>query len=943
MIGRHVVTRDPTRPPHCVVRKCELNMVKLFSRLRIKHLWTTYRYSLFIQILLSQMAATPPLPPPPPPRDDPPEIAADSGPALSVGELRLFSFYAPSILSGPTYQIQAAQTLTASLAITIPAPSPQKFTIFAPHAKLEPGDIHSVFPAPGHSALSRTLPHVVFTNPYIPWERGASSASKSRIPWLAVIAFDPAELCLTAAQLGIGGLFAQTAALQQSATMAVRISAGAAAAGSKSVTLPFPTPSVDTQDGIAVDTMLDMVFVDAKLAYALLGAEDTPFQKYPDLNKYQYLAHAREVSDGGGGRPIGGIYSVVLSHRTGPWDITAPATVVVHLVGLAGIPSIELTDPTSAAAQLADTKLGLISLHSWSYTCVPSGGPDIVAAMTTLGAQSEQLFRAPTISVCPPGAIPVVFAAMNARLDAGYVLLRHRLPTGEPTVAFYRSPLTPLPVPQIPPPAWPAQSNFGTDYQILDRSMGVMDISYSAAFQLGKALAIADAPFHACLARVRGALYESAHGAAAKEVYRANDRYWDVADVVGPDAMNEMGHCQEQLRRGPAVGDIKWARRWAKVRLDDEETKQEMEGKVKAQLVGSHLAKEMEKLAGTKPPAPPPPPPETPAVPSQIALPTITQRHPPSEPYSTDWATIVKWLMDCLLLSNIPAHYLIPDPSFLPPESLRFFHIDPIWLDCMIDGALSLANHLDGVDDLIRQAIKSAFNRHLSTPLHPGTALRPQTARCGFFIRSRVIAAYTDMQVRATWPSNVNRPAEALDVVWCGRLDTDLLCCLLDRLPDDLALACISITPPPHQQSFTLGDSFGVLPPVVSLQVKKLPAPDPTTGAWDAFPALTWGAADSQVYDWDTRSIRVKALCGAVAEKLSSLPGYGTEWDLGSAVMGLLLNDDVHSLDIVNQKAAEGGEWVQDIRRLSVGPPEETAPDVDLRVGRRGAGGTCYI
>lgn len=876
------------------------------------------------------MAAAPPLPPPsPPPRDDPPEIAADTGPALSVGQLRLFSFYAPSIVAGSTYQIQATQILTVSPALTIPAPAPRQFTVFAPRVKLQPGDIHSVFPAPGHSAPSRTLPHVVFTDPYLPWEQPALATSTTRVPWLAVIAFDPAELSLTAAQLGVGGLFAQTAALQQSPTMAVRISAGAATAGgSKSVTLPF------ARDGIAADTMLDMVFVDVKLAYALLGAEDGAFQSTPDLDKFRYFAHAREVSAGAGSS----VYSAVLSHRTGPWDITAPATVVVHLVGLTGVPGIELTDPASAAGQLADTKLGLISLHSWSYTCVPSSGPDIVAAMTALGAQSGQMFRAPAIGACPAGTTAGVFAAMNARVDAGYVLLRHRLPTGEPTVAFYRSPLTPLPVPQLPPPAWPAQSNFGTDYQILDRAMGVMDISYSAAFQVGKALAIADAAFHASLARVRGALYEAAHGAAAKEVYRANDRFWDVVEVVGPDAMNEIANCGGQLRMGPAVGDIKWARRWARVRLDDEETKREMAGKVKAQLVGSHLARGMEKLAGTKTPARPPPP----EVPAPGTPPTITPLRAASEPYSTDWANIVKWLMDCLLLSNIPAHYLIPDPSFLPPESLRFFHIDPIWLDCMIDGALSLANHLDGADDLIRAALKSAFNRHLSTPVHPGTTLRPQTARCGFFIRSRIIAAYTDMRVHATWPSNAQRPAETLDVVWHGRLDTDLLFCLLDRLPDDPALASITLTPPPHQQSFTLGDSFSAAPPAVSLQVKKLPAPDTATGAWDAFPPLTWAAGESAVYDWDMRRIRVKALCAAVDAEVSSLPGYGTEWGLSAAVMGLLLNDDVHSLDIVNQKAVEGAEWVQDVRRLAVGPPEVKAPDADLKVGRRGAGGTCY-
>lgn len=882
-----------------------------------------------------------------PPREageDPPEIEVGSDSELSAGEMRLYSFYAPSIAAGPTYKIQATQTITASTPIVVPDPSPQEFTIFAPRVKLEPGDIHSFFPSPHHTAAGRTLPHVVFTDPHLPWERQAvptlDGATKNRVPWLAVIPFEPEELRLTKEQLAVGGLFGQKVEMHQSDTMAVRMTAGQAAGGDNPVKLSFPKPLQNAKDGIAMDTMLDMIFVDPKLAYALLGAEKTPdqaFQKGPDLEKYKYFAHVRRVDMSGGAGPKGkegGIYSVVLSHRTGPWDIKGPKTVVVHLVALDGITDIELTDPASQEAQLPENKVGLISLHSWTYTCLPSGGPDIVDAMIKLGAQSEQMFRLPVVEICPPGATQEVFDTMNDRRKAGYVLLRHRLPTGEPTVSFYRSPLTPMPVAQIEPPDWPAQSNSGTDYQILDRKMGVMDISYSAAFQLGKALAIADAPFHACLARIRGALHEAAQGAAENEVYEANNRYWGVADVVGPDAMNQMSHCQKQLEKGPVVGDLTWARRWSKVVLDDKETKKDMENKVKGQYVGSHLSRVMEMLASTKIPAPSP---ETP--------PPMTPLDESGKPYSTDWGNIAKWLMDSLLLSNIPAHYLIPDPSLLPPESLRFFHIDPIWLDCFIDGALSLANHLDGDDDMIRQAIKTAFNRYLSTPLGSGSgprALRPQIARCGFFIRSKVIEAFTDIKVSATWPSDAQRPAQVLDVIWSGLMDKDLLFCLLDRLPDDPALECISITQPPHQQCFCLGESFDGDPLVVKFQVKKMPKPDPSTGAWDSFPPLTWenkDPAESQIYDWDTRVIRVASMRDVMDDKLKSLAGYAVEWELTSAVMGLQLNDNTYYLGMGNQKAKSGAEWIQSIRKISVVPKEEKTPNPALKVNRRGAGG----
>jgi hypothetical protein len=66
-----------------------------------------------------------------------------------------------------------------------------------------------------------------------------------------------------------------------------------------------------------------------------------------------------------------------------------------------------------------------------------------------------------------------------------------------------------------------------------------------------------------------------------------------------------------------------------------------------------------------------------------------------NNPVNSDWAVILNWITSKLYLDGIPAQYLIVDPSALPMERLRFFHIDPNWLDCLIDGALSVCNHAD--------------------------------------------------------------------------------------------------------------------------------------------------------------------------------------------------------------------------------------------------------
>lgn len=54
-------------------------------------------------------------------------------------------------------------------------------------------------------------------------------------------------------------------------------------------------------------------------------------------------------------------------------------------------------------------------------------------------------------------------------------------------------------------------------------------------------------------------------------------------------------------------------------------------------------------------------------------------------------AALVNWLRDLSLLRHLPLAYLLPDPRLLPPEAIRFFHVDRAWVDRLVDGALSAA------------------------------------------------------------------------------------------------------------------------------------------------------------------------------------------------------------------------------------------------------------
>jgi hypothetical protein len=116
-------------------------------------------------------------------------------------------------------------------------------------------------------------------------------------------------------------------------------------------------------------------------------------------------------------------------------------------------------------------------------------------------------------------------------------------------------------------------------------------------------------------------------------------------------------------------------------------------------------------------------------------------------PNNTDWPVIHKWITDKMYLGDIPAHVLFPDPSFIPEESLRFFYIDDAWLDCLIDGALSVGNHLERDDDMIKSSIKEWYNCYLQTVV-PKTTIKPQIPCYGFVFRSQIVKCMPDLRIK---------------------------------------------------------------------------------------------------------------------------------------------------------------------------------------------------
>ncbi len=106
---------------------------------------------------------------------------------------------------------------------------------------------------------------------------------------------------------------------------------------------------------------------------------------------------------------------------------------------------------------------------------------------------------------------------------------------------------------------------------------------------------------------------------------------------------------------------------------------------------------------------------------------------------------IVKWFEDIKNFKGIPFNYLVPEKSFIPFESLRFFNIDLNWLKYFIDGAFSMGriSNFDKKYDL--DIYKYQSSKSNSTNGFENFLVMPQKNRSGFLLHSVAVSGWPDM------------------------------------------------------------------------------------------------------------------------------------------------------------------------------------------------------
>ncbi|KAL7920574.1 hypothetical protein ACQKWADRAFT_154561 [Trichoderma austrokoningii] len=310
-------------------------------------------------------------------------ISGTSRPPAS-GEARLYSPHEPSLIGG-LHHIKVSHTIEVPADPNGADQTSQKhaieavkqaFITVAPRFSLQPGAIDSVFPTPGTQAEHIVLPHIVLTDPYLPWDRSPSAAhlspgedekiDRNRTTWLALMVFSMEELQLS--QADIGNIMRHlprdlSAKREQSETGALRM-------------LARDTPKLT---GVINTTVFDEI-IDARDAAKSTDVVVLPGQLFTalftepgggskiEVASYKHMAHVRHISSDGmanpGSKDDDALHSIVISRRTGLIDSDLPTPLVVHLLSL--VFDAKMPVPT------ANDRVAMTSLHSWTYTCLPS-------------------------------------------------------------------------------------------------------------------------------------------------------------------------------------------------------------------------------------------------------------------------------------------------------------------------------------------------------------------------------------------------------------------------------------------------------------------------------------------------------------------------------------------------------------------------------------------
>lgn len=631
----------------------------------------------------------------------------------------------------------------------------QKFEVHAPRFALDPSFIHAEHPPNGSVGNFDThLAHVSLTRTTLPWEQELEEGlTGERMPWMALLLFAEGELPHDPHSEGT---------VNTSFTVQELLDLQYKQVGDEDYNVLGPE--------IVPDTVVDQVLAGVCSTIDVPAAVFTAVVPYAE--QLTHLAHVREVGD----EPSffnasnldmtdPGTYSIVMTNRFPRTN----GNYAAHLVSLEGF----LEQLTSYGLPKDKDTVRLVSLRSWSFTSHPDPGghfADVVKNLAAPGIDADHAQAAGQPS--PEAALslrlppPINDESQEAievknRLTWGYVPLSYVTAEGERTLSWYRGPLTPVPPSTVPGLQLPSdtQQDDGQDTKSSDDLLvylphwGVFDLSYAAAWTMGRLVALSHAPASSAVSQMR-------HQARAAAL-RVLSRVTTPPEISGLES--GVNPRVEEL-----TGDWPALRRFHRLLEDG-----------LAQRLERIPAADAARTAATV------------SVPADAEasraewLRSVLEREEVRAVLAealTDEAEKVTDIIEALYrLELVSFDHLVADPRMLPPESVRFFHVDPNWIAALVKG-LASAGVNTTLDRALQEAVSAAVTAHLAS--------RPPPPQAGLLLRSRLAKDWPGLIIEGS------QGGKAVTIVRRDYLGPDLLLCLFDQVPDIITLG------QPHQDLY---------------------------------------------------------------------------------------------------------------------------------------------
>ena len=524
-------------------------------------------------------------------------------------KIEFIQYHQPALKDGD-YKITLKQEVTGkknelNTSFTDSFTIAKTFTVSGERFDLKPKDIHAVFPPAGSlGEHSNVLPHIILNRSTLPWERQADANNKN-LPWLALLLFEeeekPEPQVITLKDL------------------------------SNIQSYPAKFPDFVQESGQHKDDKLTVIDVQKLLLDKILSTKK-------DL---EYLAHVRQATDNDGNL-VGDELAVIIGNR-----LPKKGTIsTVHLVSIEG----RYNDNGFNYQDAGDNDyIRFVSLKSWRFACVDKK-QSFKGLLTHINREPSTL-RLPNVNN----------AEADKYLSMGYLPLPHFLRQGGKTFSWYHSPLITgnNPTDNITLPIRAAD-----ELVRYNPNNGMFDISYAAAWELGRLLALQSKHFSISLY-----YWKRSHKQALKCIEAAIDSHLPFHD------------------------------------------------------------------------------------PPNVELPS----------------DIASWFTNLSFLKGVPFNYLVPDEQLLPTESIRFFCVDSVWIECLLDGAFSIGR----VSEAEYQYDRERSDQVSKNP-HPNVS--------GFLLRSDVVAGWPGLLVdgydEVVENNNFIPDKEKLSLLRMDRLSANVLICL---------------------------------------------------------------------------------------------------------------------------------------------------------------------